>query len=235
MERFIDEVNQAFPALHLAPDDVTLVHRGVVPAARSRKGEWGLEGHFRLRDHALDGVEGAVSMIAVKYTTARGVAEAAVDLVMRKLGRRVASRSAQVPLPGGDLPDLDVLIGLARADVGGQVDEEVLGQIALTYGSGYPSLAQLVREVPSSAERLVAGLPVIRAQVLHAVRSEMALTLTDVVARRTPLGAAGHPGPAAARACAQAMAEELGWDTERVEAEVSTLRDFYRPAPEPPA
>ncbi|HSK10732.1 MAG TPA: glycerol-3-phosphate dehydrogenase/oxidase [Vicinamibacterales bacterium] len=231
MEWFIDQVNQAFPALRLTPDDVALVHRGVVPAARSRKGEWGLEGHFRLRDHSLDGVEGAISMVAVKYTTARGVAEEAVDLVARKLGRRVPSRSAQVPLPGGDVPDLDVLVGMARREVGGRVDDETLGQIALTYGSGYPPLAQLVRDVPASAERLVPGLPVIRAQVLHAVRDEMALTLTDVVARRTPLGAAGHPGPAAARACAGVMAEELGWDEKRIEAETAALRDFYRPIP----
>ena len=44
--RFVGEVNEAFPALGLGPADVTLVHRGIVPAVTGRKG-LALEGHFR--------------------------------------------------------------------------------------------------------------------------------------------------------------------------------------------
>lgn len=226
---FVGQVNEAFPALRLAAEDVTLVHRGIVPAARSRKGEWGLEGHFRLRDHALDGVEGAVSLVAVKYTTGRGVAEAAVDLVTRKLGRRVPSRTAQVPLPGGEVADLDALEGMVRRDAAGHVDDEVAAQLALTYGSTYPALLQFARDDAGWATRLVPGHPVIAAQVRHAVRDEMALTLTDLVTRRVPLGSMGHPGPAAAQACAVLMARELGWDEARTERELQDLRDFYAP------
>lgn len=229
MEWFIGQVNEAFPALRLAPADVTLVHRGIVPAARSRKGEWGLEGHFRLRDHAIDGVDGAVSLVAVKYTTGRGVAEAAVDLVTRKLGRRVPSRTAQVPLPGGEVADLDVLQGLVRRDASGLLDDEVAAQLALTYGSAYAAPLQVAREVPALAARLAPDLSVIAAQAVHAVRDEMALTLTDLVTRRLPLGSAGHPGEAAARACAGLMAGELGWDEARIERELQALTDFYAP------
>ena len=226
---FIGQVNEAFPALRLTPDAVSLVHRGIVPAARSRKGEWGLEGHFRLRDHAADGAEGAVSLVAVKYTTGRGVAEAAVDLVTRKLGRRVPSRTAQVPLPGGEIADLDALQAMVRSDSAGLVDGEVAAQLALTYGSTYPALLRIVRDVPASAARLAPRLPVVAAQVLHAVRDEMALGLTDLVTRRIPLGAMGHPGPEPARACADLMAQELGWDAARVDRELQALREFYEP------
>jgi glycerol-3-phosphate dehydrogenase len=226
---FITEVNEAFPALHLAPEDVTLVHRGIVPAARSRKGEWGLEGHFRLRDHALDGVEGAVSLIAVKYTTGRGVAEAAVDLVTRKLGRRVPSRTAQVALPGGEIPDIEALERMVRRDAAGAVDDEVASQLALTYGSTYPAPLRLARENRPLASRLVPGHPVIAAQVVHAAREEMTVTLTDLVTRRVPLGSMGHPGPDAARACADIMARELGWDGTRIVRELQALGEFYAP------
>ncbi|MBP1633793.1 MAG: glycerol-3-phosphate dehydrogenase [Acidobacteria bacterium] len=226
---FVGQVNEAFPAMRLGPEDVTLVHRGIVPAARSRKGEWGLEGHFRLRDHAHDGVEGAVSLVAVKYTTARGVAEAAVDLVARKLGRRVPSRTAQVPLPGGEIADLDALRVMARRDAAGLVDDEAATQLADTYGSAYPALLRMVREAPSAGARLAPDLPVIAAQVLHAVRDEMTITLTDLVTRRLPLGAAGHPGAEAARACAVLMAREIGWDAARVERELGALAAFYAP------
>ena len=49
--RFIGELNEAFPTLDLRPDDVTLVHRGLVPAVSDARGGVGLEGHERVRDH----------------------------------------------------------------------------------------------------------------------------------------------------------------------------------------
>ena len=42
---FIAELNQAFPSLDLTAADVTLVHRGVVPAAQHADGRVSLEGH----------------------------------------------------------------------------------------------------------------------------------------------------------------------------------------------
>jgi hypothetical protein len=39
---------------------VSLVHPGVVPAVAGRRGVLGLMGHHRLRDHSVDGVDGAV-------------------------------------------------------------------------------------------------------------------------------------------------------------------------------
>ncbi|RPJ57341.1 MAG: FAD-dependent oxidoreductase, partial [Acidobacteria bacterium] len=130
---FIDEVNQAFPALRLTPGDVALVHRGIVPAARGRKG-LGLEGHYRVRDHAHDGAEGAVSLGGVKYTTARGVAAVAVDLVARKLDTKAPCRTDAVPLPGGDEPDLEALQAQAAREAAGIAGPEVATQLVLTYG-----------------------------------------------------------------------------------------------------
>ena len=36
---FIEEINQAFPSVRLTLSDVTLVHRGLVPAATSTSGK----------------------------------------------------------------------------------------------------------------------------------------------------------------------------------------------------
>jgi glycerol-3-phosphate dehydrogenase len=55
----------------------------------------------------------------------------------------------------------------------------------------------------------------------------MAQTLQDVVLRRTDLGTAGHPGRKALKLAARHVADELGWEPERVEAEVSGVEGFY--------
>jgi glycerol-3-phosphate dehydrogenase len=82
---FRADASRAFPWAGLEDADVSLVHRGLVPGT----GGDALWTRSRLVDHeAEDGVGGLVSMIGVKYTTARGLAEKAVDLALRRLGRR---------------------------------------------------------------------------------------------------------------------------------------------------
>src|SRR5204863_5353864 len=97
--RFIAELNQAFPSLDLQASDVTLVHRGIVPAS-DKGGGATPEGHEQIRD----GIDGAVIVAGAKYTNARATAERAVDLAMKKLQRTPAPcRTAVTPLPGGDI------------------------------------------------------------------------------------------------------------------------------------
>jgi glycerol-3-phosphate dehydrogenase len=112
---FLTDVNETFPALGLKINEVTLVHRGVVPAA---SGEAGLSllGHSRIVDHAHDGTADLISIVGVKYTTARLVAERAVDLVVRKLGRSSRpSRTAATVLPESGLNDRDPHDPIAHA------------------------------------------------------------------------------------------------------------------------
>jgi glycerol-3-phosphate dehydrogenase len=95
---FLEEARRAFPWADLRPADLCLVHRGLVPG---HGGAAGLRGRTLWLDHEADGgVPGLVSVIGVKFTTARGVAEAAVDLAARRLGQSVRScRTAHTPLP----------------------------------------------------------------------------------------------------------------------------------------
>lgn len=94
---FLEEARRAYPWARLGAGDVALVHRGRVPG---RGGAGGLATRHQLLDHeALDGVPGLVSVQGVKYTTARGVAEEAIDLVLRRLGRPpTPCRTDAVPL-----------------------------------------------------------------------------------------------------------------------------------------
>ena len=62
---------------------------------------------------------------------------------------------------------------------------------------------------------------------MHVIQHEMALTLGDIVLRRTPLGSAGHPGADALRASARIAAAELDWDQERVAQEIAAVEKTY--------
>ena len=74
---------------------------------------------------------------------------------------------------------------------------------------------------------LAEGCPTTGAEVVYAIRNEMAMRLSDIVIRRTGLGAAGHPGREAVAACASLAASHLGWNEQRVTAEISAVDAFY--------
>lgn len=99
VSRFVEEARRAFPWAGIGHGDVSLVHRGLVPA---RPGGRALEMRSRVVDHeAADGIPGLFSMRGVKLTTARAEAEKAVDLVVRRLGRTAPRcRTATTPLSG---------------------------------------------------------------------------------------------------------------------------------------
>jgi glycerol-3-phosphate dehydrogenase len=95
---FLAEAARAFPWAGLEAADVSLVHQGVVPGTGHGSG---LVTRSRLIDHDHEhGVPGLLTVVAAKYTTARAVAEQAVDLIEERLERpHVASRTSVVPLP----------------------------------------------------------------------------------------------------------------------------------------
>jgi glycerol-3-phosphate dehydrogenase len=226
---FVAEIDQAAPHLGLTRRDVALVMAGLLPIG---SGELvGEDVSFGKRplvvDHArADGTEGLVSAVTNRYTVARGVAQRAVDLGFRKLGRTPPPcRTATTPLHGGDFPVFAVLAGEVAA--AGPLDAAVAERIAHDHGTGYREVLSLAREAPAWGAPFP-GTDVLPAEVVYAVRHEMARRLGDVVFRRTGLGTAGHPGEAALEACAALAASELGWNRAKTAAELDEVRARFR-------
>ena len=139
----MSELNQAFPALDLTMDDVTLVHRGVVPAA-VKGDQVGLEGHEQIRDHAAQGFDGLLTVAGTKFTTARGVAERVVNTVMSKLQQKpVPCRTATTPLPGGSLRDIGLAIADARREFDEGLPTDTIPHLIAAYGSRYRDVMEI--------------------------------------------------------------------------------------------
>jgi glycerol-3-phosphate dehydrogenase len=227
VDSFIAEVNHAFPALALSAEDVTLVHRGIVPAVQ-RGGAPDLKASTEILDHARDGAPGAITVIGAKYTTARGVAERVGDLVGKRLGRRLPrSRTAMTPLPGAGIADHEGLaIETARA-ANVDVPQKTLAQLTHLYAERAADVIRLMRDRDDLRAPVAAGVQTIGAEVVYTIREEMAVRLADIVIRRTGLGSAGPPPHVAVERCAQIAAAELGWDETRIADEVSKVARFY--------
>ncbi len=216
VEQFIGAANYAFPALQLTASDVRLVHRGLVPAV-VRDGAADLLPASDVLDHAGEGVDGAISVVGAKYTTARAVAEHAAALVARKLGTSLRpSRTATSVLPGAGIADHEALVIETSRRAGLSLAPPLIRHLAQRYAEQAAAIVELIAERPDRVLPVADGTQTIAAEVVHAIRHECAVTLADIVLRRTTLGAAGHPGGAALAACAAVAAGESGWDDIRV-------------------
>ncbi|NES87508.1 MAG: hypothetical protein F6K10_42770 [Moorea sp. SIO2B7] len=199
---------------------------GIIPA--DREGSAAPMKHYRILDHATeDGLEGLVSVVGVKYTTSRDVAQKTIDLVFRKLGQvSPLPRTKNTPLWGGDIEYLDLFMNQAIEQESDQLSPEVVRNLVRKYGSAYQEILRYLDENPAWAQ-VLPNSDVIQAEVIHGVREEMAEKLVDVVFRRTDLGSAGYPGDEPLRLCAQLMARELGWNEAYTEAELRKVVDSY--------
>jgi glycerol-3-phosphate dehydrogenase len=221
----IDDVNRVYPPAVLSLRDVRFSHAGLVPLGTGSEGgslHRQLEGETRVVDYSGGaGVAGLIGICGVKYTTACRVAEEAVRLAATRLQRPGAAR-AHGPLLG--VFDGRVPTGARRA-----VDARTIARMAVVHGAAAGRVLDLIDEDPALGKRIPPGGDTVGAEIVHAVREEMGVSLSDVVFRRTGLGSDGNPGRPALEECAALMAAELGWSTGRMREEVAAVEERFIP------
>jgi glycerol-3-phosphate dehydrogenase len=96
-----------------------------------------------------------------------------------------------------------------------------------SYGRNYSQLLDSTEGEFDNHVDLRQSDGVLKAEVLHAVRNEMALRLSDVIMRRTELGTAGMPTESILEWCADLMGAELGWDDDKKRREIEEVKAYY--------
>lgn len=169
------------------------------------------------RNHAIiHGAPGMVTVTGGKLTTYRLMAQDTIDELIVKRGL-TAGRSLTKDLP------LDGAVGFDPDRVcpaGTGIDAQVWESLLHRHGALADAVAEIARTDPELGRRLVPDLPYIRAEVLHAVRAELALTVADVLERRIRLSLEDRSrGLDALDDVVELMGDELAWDNPRRQGE----------------
>lgn len=223
LSRYVAEVRHAAPALDLSLDDIAVVNSGLVPFGDNAEGAADLRyGHrSTLIDHgAVHGCQNLLTLIGLRMTTARYEAERAIDLVCRGYGTKPPiCRTGHTPVVGGNFSGWNELVRVAERETRGAMSSAVLDSLLTHYGSTYNTVLSEPGDRPLD---VIAGSNTLRAQVYHAVRREAAVSLPDVIFRRTDLGTGENPGRSALGECAVILAQELGWTAAEMEQQIAT-------------
>ena len=157
------------------------------------------------------------------------MAEKATRLALGKLGHAAGrSPTRNMTLSSAGYADLAAYRAQVRSRVGDYLDADQADRLVYQYGSGVEDLIRRFEQQPDAARRLCDTRPNLVGEVRHAVESEMAMRLDDVVYRRTGLGTIGDPGGECIARCADIMSELLAWSPGRRAAEIERLGPYRR-------
>jgi glycerol-3-phosphate dehydrogenase len=235
VNRFIAEINQAMPAAALRPEDVLYRYVGVRPLVDQETEVYDASRRYEIVDHHDKGLKGYITALGGKYTTSRNLAAKATDRILARLDKpKTACVTEDQLLPGGVPGVFSEYERKSCEKAGDLVDKDAMRNLIWTYGARHPEVLELVKQDASLGKRIRDDRLEILAQVVFSIRKEMAVTLCDILTRRTGIGTLGHPGDEALERVCSPAARLLGWDPQRVAAEKKTYLDKVKGLPEPP-
>ena len=242
----LDETNYVIPAANLSREDVLFTYSGVRPLPFSPEGsEGGVTRSHVVYDHAkgesaaggkvvsasaeMPHVGGLLSIIGGKLTTYLNLGRQTTDAVFKKLDRKAPkSKSRKIPLPGGETSDFGAFAEGFRA--ASNVPDVLTDRLLKLYGVRAARVLALAGNDPELSTPLTSRVSVetavIGAEVIWAIREEMAETLSDVLLRRTMVGYGPDNALDVAEAAAEVAIKHCGWDRERAERDVREYRQW---------
>ena len=216
---YLLEATNAFFGSDLTPADLSGAFAGVRPLISTGDPKKSVDNSRKAELYETS--SGMITITGGKLTTWRRMARMAVDRLVERDARDAPCRTHEIPLgqaiAASDLPRVE------------GVPEDAYERLAGRYGHVARDVLAIAAERGELAQPIVDGGPSdLLAETVHGARSEQARSVGDALLRRTRLGllaARAVSEPTVARRVARAMAPDLGWDENRVEAEVRGFLD----------
>jgi glycerol-3-phosphate dehydrogenase len=222
---FLDEINTTVPAANLTRQDVIFQYGGLRPIVEKETSVevevYDASRKYEIYDHEEDdNIKGFMTAIGGKYTTSRNMARQLVDIILKKLGREIVPcQTHTTPLYGGEIGRYSSFVQRARMHKPSGMGDEIIENLCRNYGSRYPDVISTAKK-KKNLQPVCEQIPDIEAQILYAMQTEMAVSLADVLFRRTGLCTLGNPGASLIEKVADMMAGELKWKRQQKNTEI---------------
>ena len=236
----LGEVNQLIPEAGLTPASVLHSISGIRPLPYSPKAKSTAQVSRSHHLVAHPTVAGLYSVTGGKLTTHRALGEMAIDKIEKIEGKRGGVRHGMLRrfFDGASASTRRLKLPGARTASWQAFEAEFLLETELPAPTArrlldiYGVRAAAIESLALSDARLATALPgnssSLAAEVIFVIRTEFALTLTDIIGRRLLLAWDDDAGLDALEAVAALAATELGWNAQDVERELGEYRHWIR-------
>lgn len=192
----LKESARVFPQIDFKEENIITTFAGLRPLVFERGSVSKVS-----RKHAIEKTFSGLWYVAGgKYTTYRAIAKECIEKVFPNLSQKLPT-DLDYPLYGSAPVSLDIK---QTASYFG-VDRETVNYLISFYGSRYWDVLKLIDEDHSLRARLCVCSKAIRAQVVYAIKSEMAKTFDDIFIRRLEL----HYNDCQTHACRKSVEDVL--------------------------
>jgi glycerol-3-phosphate dehydrogenase len=223
VQYILDQANKVLEP-QLRRDEIIGVYAGLRPLVANAKDSTTTK---LSREHTTDrSAPGFVSIAGGKYTTYRVMGKDAIDLAVTDLRRLVnSSCTEKLPLVGADgYFALTQQSAQIAAEFG--LEEKSIVHLLNRYGSLISEVLELITEDKKLAQLLNPSLPYLKAEIVYGVTHEGAMSVDDVISRRTRLAfEAPHAGIELAEEIATLIAPYLGWGAKEKKASIAEYRE----------
>jgi glycerol-3-phosphate dehydrogenase len=225
VEAFVADVAAAAPRSGVTLQDVAALQWGVLPGETPGSG-LPRKSPIVVSGQAETGAAGLTVVIAEKLTSAPTLSLKVLERVLqRRVGMSLLARA--LPVPGAE-PGQG-----GRGDSSPPLEPRVQARLHARYGARSSEIVWRYAGSPHLFESLGVDCEALAVEVVHAIRAEMAITLSDIVCGRLALGGTGHPAHEIVRRCAELAAGELDWTaTETATAQDDCERCLTRTFPD---
>ena len=225
------DINNVFPNVELAEKDISIVHSGHLP---SKKGSTtdpyeslSERTNFKIhRDPSRSKMY--ASIVGVKYTTARHASSELLRKHILKKSYRPTFR---------DLPGVRLKYSANEEEqkkIGASIRSQYEGLntatiVHLTGNYGFAALL-IVAKIETNAElaEIIPGCDrEIKAEITYCLESEAVYTLSDLLIRRTGIGAVGMPASQTIQYSSKVMAEYLSWEDTTTKSNIDEFKSLY--------
>lgn len=220
----LSETQRIFPEQTLNNDAIIATYAGTRPLIAENQYRQGFkEDDFVSRDHLItESPSGVMYLYGGKLTTHRQMAEETVDHLAAFLNVPRCCKTDTTPLFN---VSVEALNGKASQASQSSVDTE---RLMKRYGDGSQMILKFINDDAALAEPVTPSLPFTKAELLYAYWGEMAITLDDLLWRRTRIGWTPGQGLDVAPQIAQFLGEKNNWDPARITAEVEAYREHIQ-------
>ncbi|MCU0458376.1 MAG: glycerol-3-phosphate dehydrogenase/oxidase [Bacteroidales bacterium] len=226
IDEIINNVNSNF-GRKISREDIVHAYGGLRPLVDDQtKGSYETSRKYEVYDNAVGGIEGMITVEGGKYTTSRSLAREVLKLISEKLNRTLSDPvSDNLYLSGCEIRDMKQFMIRQHLNYR-DFSRNTVEYVSRNYGTESKVVFRIARDNRRYAEE-VSHDGEILAEVVYAIQYESAMTLPDIMLRRTGTGTLGNPGRTITEKVAAVAAQLLNWDDNRKEIEIASMTKVY--------
>lgn len=225
----LDTVNTSFNDNEkIKYTDILFTYGGLRPLVEEQTEDvYNSSRKYEITDESKNGLYGLFTVEGGKFTTSRSLAENVIDKVTKKMNLEAkASISKNIRLVNSNIQNIENFIK-EKTQKYNFLSKEQIRYLAYSYGTEIDDLMQLYTEnkhlqyiITEDGENL--------AQVVYAIKNEMAYELSDILFRRTSIGQLGHPGKEKLNKIASLAAIELNWSDQILKKQINKIEERFK-------